>query len=71
MSAYKPTKADKFAFGLWTIQNNGRDPFGEQGPGNQLGEVAPDLSGMLEVHDHSGMHARHGSNHARSVSPAR
>lgn len=29
MSQYKPTKQDKFAFGLWTIQNTGRDPFGE------------------------------------------
>lgn len=29
MSQYKPTKKDKFAFGLWTIQNTGRDPFGE------------------------------------------
>lgn len=29
MAQYKPRKADKFAFGLWTIQNTGRDPFGE------------------------------------------
>ena len=26
--AYKPTKADKFAFGLWTVMNRGADPFG-------------------------------------------
>jgi len=26
--AYKPTKADKFTFGLWTVGNRGRDPFG-------------------------------------------
>ncbi len=26
---YKPTKADKFSFGLWTVGNRGRDPFGE------------------------------------------
>lgn len=29
MASYKPQKSDKFAFGLWTIQNTGRDPFGE------------------------------------------
>jgi xylose isomerase len=26
---YKVKKSDKFAFGLWTIQNTGRDPFGD------------------------------------------
>ena len=26
---YAPTKADKFTFGLWTVGNPGRDPFGE------------------------------------------
>jgi len=29
MSNYTPTKADKFTFGLWTVGNRGRDPFGE------------------------------------------
>jgi xylose isomerase len=29
MSGYQPQKSDRFAFGLWTIQNTGRDPFGE------------------------------------------
>ncbi len=29
MAMYQPQKSDKFAFGLWTIQNTGRDPFGE------------------------------------------
>lgn len=29
MAAYKPTKADKFSFGLWTVGNRGRDPFGD------------------------------------------
>ena len=24
-----PTPADKFTFGLWTVGNRGRDPFGE------------------------------------------
>ncbi len=27
------------------------DPFGEQGPGNRLGKVTPDLTGMLKVHE--------------------
>ena len=27
--AYTPKKEDKFSFGLWTIGNRGRDPFGE------------------------------------------
>jgi xylose isomerase len=27
---FAPTKADKFAFGIWCIQNRGRDPFGDQ-----------------------------------------
>ena len=27
--AYEPTKDDKFTFGLWTVGNPGRDPFGE------------------------------------------
>ena len=26
---YTPTAADKFTFGLWTVGNIGRDPFGE------------------------------------------
>ncbi len=26
---YKPKKSDKFSFGLWTVGNIGRDPFGE------------------------------------------
>ncbi len=25
-----PSKADKFAFGIWCLQNRGRDPFGDQ-----------------------------------------
>ena len=28
--AYAPTKEDKFAFGVWCLQNRGRDPFGDQ-----------------------------------------
>lgn len=29
-SAFTPTKEDKFAFGIWCLQNRGRDPFGDQ-----------------------------------------
>ncbi len=29
MSKFTPTAADKFTFGLWTVGNTGRDPFGE------------------------------------------
>ncbi len=29
MSDYTPRKSDRFGFGLWTIMNTGRDPFGE------------------------------------------
>ncbi|HRJ45230.1 MAG TPA: hypothetical protein PL105_25245, partial [Caldilineaceae bacterium] len=29
MSSYTPTAANKFTFGLWTVGNPGRDPFGE------------------------------------------
>jgi xylose isomerase len=29
MNDYRPTSADRFTFGLWTVGNRGRDPFGE------------------------------------------
>ncbi|MGC8666944.1 MAG: xylose isomerase [Chthonomonadales bacterium] len=29
MADYTPQKTDKFTFGLWTVGNRGRDPFGE------------------------------------------
>jgi xylose isomerase len=29
MTTFSPTPADKFTFGLWTVGNPGRDPFGE------------------------------------------
>src|SRR5882672_410400 len=29
-SNFAPAKEDKFAFGLWCLQNRGRDPFGDQ-----------------------------------------
>ena len=28
-SAFDPVPADRFTFGLWTVGNTGRDPFGE------------------------------------------
>src|SRR5262245_44635878 len=28
-SAYDPKPEDKFTFGLWTVSNMGRDPFGD------------------------------------------
>ncbi|MBA2396759.1 MAG: xylose isomerase [Ktedonobacteraceae bacterium] len=38
---YKPTKKDKFSFGLWTVANRGRDPFGDF--------VRPELSPVRSV----------------------
>jgi xylose isomerase len=35
---YAPTKQDRFAFGLWCLQNRGRDPFGDV--------TRPELSAM-------------------------
>jgi xylose isomerase len=29
MNDYRPTSTDRFTFGLWTVGNRGRDPFGE------------------------------------------
>ncbi len=29
MDAFNPTKEDRFTFGLWTVGNTGRDPFGD------------------------------------------
>jgi xylose isomerase len=29
MNSFQPTPSDKFTFGLWTVGNRGRDPFGE------------------------------------------
>jgi xylose isomerase len=40
--AYDPTPADKFTFGLWTVGNRGRDPFGEA--------VRPVLDPVTAVH---------------------
>src|SRR5438552_5444374 len=42
MNTLQPTPADKFTFGLWTVGNRGRDPFGEF--------VRPLLDPVLAVH---------------------
>ena len=41
MASYQPRKEDRFTFGLWTIGNPGRDPFGL--------EVRPPLSPLRSV----------------------
>jgi xylose isomerase len=40
--SFQPTPADKFTFGLWTVGNRGRDPFGEA--------VRPPLDPVTAVH---------------------
>ncbi len=56
MAAYVPLKSDRFAFGLWTIQNTGRDPFGEATRGEMTGlEVITEL-GKRSVYAYE-MHA--------------
>ena len=42
MSRYTPQPADKFTFGLWTVGNRGRDPFGDA--------VRPLLDPVRSVH---------------------
>ena len=41
-SSFEPTPADKFTFGLWTVGNRGRDPFGDA--------VRPPLDPVAAVH---------------------
>src|SRR5436189_1757241 len=40
--SFRPAPADKFTFGLWTVGNRGRDPFGEC--------VRPPLDPVVSVH---------------------
>jgi len=42
MASYQPQHSDKFTFGLWTVSNPGRDPFGEP--------VRPPVSPVQSVH---------------------
>ena len=30
MTSYEPQPGDQFTFGLWTVGNRGRDPFGHE-----------------------------------------
>jgi len=54
--AYEPKKEDNFTFGLWTVGNPGRDPFGleTRGPSNPLRSVEK-LAGLgaygVNLHD--------------------
>jgi len=57
MGSFQPAKSDKFTFGLWTLQNNGRDPFGEPTrPGWPPLEMLEKLSDTgaygVNLHDH-------------------
>lgn len=57
---YAPTPADKFTFGLWTVGNTGRDPFGEAtrprwSPAeivNLLGQIGGESRGVHGVNLH-------------------
>ena len=40
MSDYTPRPEHKFSFGLWTVSNRGRDPFGEASDAEGRGVVA-------------------------------
>ena len=42
MEQFDPTPADRFTFGLWTVGNRGRDPFGN--------ETRPPLDPIESVH---------------------
>ena len=49
MTALEPASSDKFTFGLWTVGNRGRDPFGEF--------VRPRLDPVDAVHNLAGLGA--------------
>ena len=55
-SAYSPTPADHFTFGLWTVGNIGRDPFGDPVrapiPPNRIVEKLGELGAYgVNLHD--------------------
>jgi xylose isomerase len=57
MGGFEPKKSDKFTFGLWTLQNSGRDPFGDPTrPGYAPIEMLEKLSDSgaygVNLHDH-------------------
>ena len=56
MSNYTPQPADKFTFGLWTVGNTGRDPFGEAvrapvDPADSVRKLAPLGAYGVNLHD--------------------
>ena len=56
MSNYTPQPADKFTFGLWTVGNTGRDPFGEAvreavDPSDSVRKLAPLGAYGVNFHD--------------------
>jgi xylose isomerase len=56
MTSYDPTPADLFSFGLWTVGNPGRDPFGEavrpvQNPNHLVRKLAECGAWGVNLHD--------------------
>ncbi len=56
MNTFTPTPSDKFTFGLWTVGNTGRDPFGhptrDQLPPHDLVRLLGDVGGVHGVNFH-------------------
>lgn len=56
MDSFAPTRADRFSFGLWTVGNPGRDPFGEpvravQAPTRIVAKLAECGAFGVNLHD--------------------
>ena len=56
MNAFEPTRDDRFSFGLWTVGNPGRDPFGDptrpvQDPCNLVAKLAECGAYGVNLHD--------------------
>jgi len=56
MDSFAPTKDDKFTFGLWTVGNPGRDPFGDptrpvQDPNHLVRKLAECGAWGVNLHD--------------------
>ncbi len=56
MSSFTPTRADRFSFGLWTVGNPGRDPFGgptrpTQDPNHLVRKLAECGAWGVNLHD--------------------
>ena len=57
MDPYAPTPDDRFTFGLWTVGNVGRDPFGEptrapRDPTELVAKLAELGAYGVNLHDH-------------------